>query len=96
MGNAYELVAIAAAVLGGCSLRGGEGTVVGIIVGSAIMKVIENGINMFKIGYHGAGGQAQEWRLDTNWRYIIVGGVILIAVVLDQLMHSFEERAKQK
>ena len=51
VGIAYELYAIAAAVLGGCSLRGGEGTVLGIIIGSAIMRVIDNGINMFQFLY---------------------------------------------
>ena len=51
VGIAYELYAIAAAVLGGCSLRGGEGTVLGIIIGSAVMRVIDNGINMFQVRY---------------------------------------------
>ena len=51
VGVAYELYAIAAAVLGGCSLRGGEGTVLGIVIGSAIMRVIDNGINMFQVPY---------------------------------------------
>jgi ribose transport system permease protein len=83
-------------VLGGCSLRGGEGTILGIIIGSTIMKVIENGINMFKISYTNAAGEPHEWRLDTNWRYIIIGGVILLAVVLDQLMHILEERQRKK
>ena len=54
VGIAYELYAIAAAVLGGCSLRGGEGTVLGIIIGSAIMRVIDNGINMFQFLYRDA------------------------------------------
>ena len=53
VGVAYELYAIAAAVLGGCSLRGGEGTVLGIVIGSAIMRVIDNGINMFQIPVRG-------------------------------------------
>ena len=51
VGVAYELYAISAVVLGGCSLRGGEGTVLGIVIGSAIMRVIDNGINMFQIPY---------------------------------------------
>jgi ribose transport system permease protein len=84
VGTAYELIGIAACVLGGCSLRGGVGTVGGILVGSALMKVIENAINMFKITYHDSLGIAHEWRLNTNWQYIIIGGVILLAVVLDQ------------
>jgi ribose transport system permease protein len=38
-GNAYELYGIAAAVLGGCSLRGGEGSIVGIVIGTALLQV---------------------------------------------------------
>ncbi|HZQ20502.1 MAG TPA: ABC transporter permease [Terriglobales bacterium] len=84
VGTAYELVAIAAVVLGGCSLRGGEGSILGVVIGSALMKVIENGINLFKIDYHDSSGVLHEWRLNTNWQYIVIGGVILLAVILDQ------------
>ena len=87
VGVAYELYAIAAVVLGGCSLRGGEGTVLGIIIGSAMMRVIDNGINMFQIRYEDHIGIARLWRLNPNWTFIIVGAVILIAVVLDQIFH---------
>jgi ribose transport system permease protein len=95
VGSTYELLGIAAAVLGGCSLRGGEGTIGGIVIGSAMMKVIENGINIFKISYRDAAGAPREWRLDTNWQYIVIGAVILVAVVLDQgshLLQSWRER----
>jgi ribose transport system permease protein len=87
VGVAYELYAIAAVVLGGCSLRGGEGTVLGIVVGSAMMRVIDNGINMFQIPYEDRTGVPRLWRLNPNWTFIIVGGVILLAVVLDQVVH---------
>jgi len=87
VGVAYELYAIAAVVLGGCSLRGGEGTVLGIVVGSAMMRVIDNGINMFQIPYEDRAGVPRLWRLNPNWTFIIVGGVILLAVVLDQVVH---------
>jgi len=96
VGMAYELIAIASAVLGGCSLRGGEGTVLGIFIGSAIMKVIENGINMFKITYRDAENIIHTWRLDTNWRNIVIGAVILGAVILDHVMHKLQERKKKK
>lgn len=92
VGTAYELIGIAAAVLGGCSLRGGEGTVFGVVIGSALMKVIENSINMFKISYHDASGVAHEWRLNTNWQYIVIGTVILLAVILDQGGHLIRDR----
>ncbi|HEX6043721.1 MAG TPA: ABC transporter permease, partial [Pyrinomonadaceae bacterium] len=48
-GNAYELYGIAAAVLGGCSLRGGEGSVVGIMIGTALLQVLRNLVNLLGI-----------------------------------------------
>ncbi len=66
-GQAYELYAIAAAVLGGCSMRGGEGTVLGIIVGASIMRVMYNGIILVKIS--------------TYYEFAVIGLVILIGVV---------------
>ena len=96
VGVAYELMAIAAAVLGGCSLRGGEGTVIGVFIGSAIMKVMENGINMFKVAYTDAAGVVQYWRLNENWKDMIIGGVILGAVILDQVTHILRDRRRRK
>jgi ribose transport system permease protein len=87
VGVAYELYAIAAVVLGGCSLYGGEGTILGIVIGATLMRVIDNGINMFQLKYTDADGIRRLWRLDPNWTFIIVGAVILIAVVLDQVVH---------
>jgi len=94
VGVAYELYAIAAAVLGGCSLRGGEGTVLGIVIGSAVMRVIDNGINMFQLNYKDIDQIARIWRLDPNWTYIIIGGVILVAVILDQTVHLVQQRRR--
>ena len=68
-GQAYELYAIAAAVLGGCSMRGGEGTVLGIIVGASIMRVMYNGIILVGI--------------KTFYEFAVIGLVILIGVVAD-------------
>jgi ribose transport system permease protein len=90
VGVAYELYAIAAVVLGGCSLRGGEGTVLGIVIGSAMMRVIDNGINMFQLRYEDPNGIPRLWRLNPNWTFIIVGAVILIAVILDQVVHMVQ------
>ncbi|HWO08197.1 MAG TPA: ABC transporter permease [Polyangiaceae bacterium] len=92
VGVAYEMYAVAAAVLGGCSLRGGEGTIVGIVIGSALMRVIDNGINMFRLPYQGADGIRRIFRLNPNWTFIIIGGVILLAVVLDQVVHVVNAR----
>lgn len=96
VGIAYELYAIAAAVLGGCSLRGGEGTVLGVVIGSAVMRVIDNGINMFQMRYIDAEGQRRIWRLDPNWTFIIIGGVILVAVVLDQVVHLVQTKRRTR
>jgi ribose transport system permease protein len=94
VGVAYELYAIAAAVLGGCSLRGGEGTVLGVIIGSAVMRVIDNGINMFQLPYSDVDGIRRIWRLDPNWTFIILGGVILAAVISDQVIHLIQDRRR--
>ena len=94
VGIAYEMYAIAAAVLGGCSLRGGEGTVLGIVIGSAMMRVIDNGINMFQLRIVDADGVRRIWRLNPNWTFIIIGGVILLAVVLDQVVHVMQVKRR--
>jgi ribose transport system permease protein len=96
VGVAYELYAIAAVVLGGCSLRGGEGTVLGIIIGSAIMRVIDNGINMFQLRYTDAEGILRIWRIDPNNTLTIVGSVILMAVVLDQVVHIVQAKRRTR
>jgi ribose transport system permease protein len=87
VGQGHELPAIAAVVLGGISLRGGEGTILGVIIGSFIMRVVDNGINMFRI---------EEWRPNENWRNIIIGAVILIAVIIDQFVHIFQARRRTR
>jgi len=71
-GNFYELYAIAAAVLGGCSLRGGEGSILGVVIGAAVMQVISNTINLVYTEHQ-------------NMEFAIIGGVILIGVIVDEL-----------
>jgi ribose transport system permease protein len=94
VGVAYEMYAIAAAVLGGCSLRGGEGTVLGVLIGSAMMRVIDNGINMFQLRHTDPEGIRRIWRLDPNWTFVIIGGVILAAVILDQVVHMVQAKRR--
>jgi ribose transport system permease protein len=103
VGISYELYAIAAAVLGGCSLRGGEGTILGVLIGSLVMRVIQNGINLFQIVRHvsiqTANGMVlatRTFKLNTNWENIIIGAVILIAVILDQLTHILQASRRRK
>jgi ribose transport system permease protein len=82
--------------LGGCSLRGGQGTVLGIVIGAAIMRVIDNGINMFQIPFVDERGVARIWRLNPNWTFVIVGAVILLAVVLDQVVHMLQSARRTR
>lgn len=69
-GEFYELYAIAAAVLGGCSLRGGEGSILGVIIGAAVMRVLYNAINILGI--------------PTHLEFAIIGAVILAGVIVDE------------
>jgi ribose transport system permease protein len=81
-GAFFELYAIAAAVLGGCSLRGGEGSIIGILIGTAILIVLRNMVNL--LGYPTALSDA------------ITGGVIFIGVLLDQHGASSLKKIFQK
>ncbi len=96
VGVAYELFAIAAVVLGGVSLRGGEGTILGVVIGSAILKLIENGFAVFQIRYTDSEGVRRIWRPDDNWYFIVMGAVILIAVILDQVVHLLQEKRRTR
>ena len=80
LGEFYELYAIAAAVLGGCSLRGGEGTIVGVIIGAAVMRVLYNAINILGI--------------PTQLDFGIIGLVILGGVVTDELIKRIVARRR--
>lgn len=79
-GNFLELYAIAAAVLGGCSLRGGEGTVLGVIIGAAVMRVLYNSINILGI--------------PSQLEFAIIGMVILIGVLADELVKRLAARRR--
>ena len=71
-GNFYELYAIAAAVLGGCSLRGGEGGIIGVVIGTAVMQTLYNLIVLMKIS--------------DKLEFAIIGAVILLGVMADELI----------
>ncbi len=96
VGVSYELSAIAACVLGGCSLRGGEGTIIGVIIGTGMIKIIDNGLDVFHIRYKDASGVEQLWKPDENWKNIVIGVVILLAVILDQLVHLIQKRRRTR
>jgi ribose transport system permease protein len=73
-GNFYELYGIAAAVLGGCSLRGGEGSVVGILIGTALLLVLQNLVNLLGI--------------DSSLNFAVMGAVVLFGVLADQMFKN--------
>ncbi len=79
-GNFYELYAIAAAVLGGFSLRGGEGSIIGVILGVVLLQELQNLVIFLNI--------------PSSLNYAIMGGVILIGVLVDQQWNAFQARRR--
>jgi ribose transport system permease protein len=71
-GNFLELYAIAGAVLGGCSLRGGEGTTLGMFIGAAILNLLNNLINMAEI--------------KDSLELTVVGSALLVCAILDEML----------
>lgn len=68
-GTSYELDAIAACYIGGCSASGGEGTILGAIIGAAVMGVLNNGMSIMGIGI--------------DMQQVIKGLILLVAVTFD-------------
>ena len=79
-GNFFELYGIAAAVLGGCSLRGGEGSIIGILIGVALLQVLQNLVNLLGV--------------PSSLNFAVMGIVILLGVIGDQILKR--RVAKQK
>lgn len=77
-GLGKELSVIAAAVIGGTALTGGEGTVFGIFIGTVILEVLRNGLVLMGT--------------DAYWQGVFVGGVIIIAVFIDQIRKGLWRR----
>ncbi|MCO0638240.1 ABC transporter permease, partial [Lutimaribacter sp. EGI FJ00014] len=77
-GNFYELYAIAAAVLGGCSLRGGEGSILGVVLGTVLLQVLQNLVNLLGI--------------PSSLNFAVMGSVILIGVLVDQQFAQRRQR----
>jgi ribose transport system permease protein len=71
LGAGYELDAIAAVVIGGTSLSGGEGTVLGTIIGAFVTSVLTNGLRILSV--------PQEWQM------VVTGGIVIVAVYADGL-----------
>ena len=70
-GQAWELNVIAAVVVGGTSLMGGQGKIIGTLIGCAIIEVINNGMNLMAIS--------------SNTQQVVLGIVILMAIVIDKI-----------
>ncbi|MBX3604864.1 MAG: ABC transporter permease [Piscinibacter sp.] len=77
-GNFYELYAIAAAVLGGFSLRGGEGSIVGVVLGTILLQVLQNLVNLLGI--------------PSSLNFAVMGSVILIGVLGDTQFAQYRRR----
>lgn len=74
LGAGYELDAIAAVVIGGTSLSGGEGSILGTIIGAFVISVLTNGLRLLSV--------PQEWQM------VVTGAIVVIAVYLDVLRRS--------
>jgi ribose transport system permease protein len=77
-GNFYELYAIAAAVLGGFSLRGGEGSMIGVVLGAVLLQVLQNLVNLLGI--------------PSSLNFAVMGSVILVGVLADQQFSAYRRR----
>jgi ribose transport system permease protein len=71
-GSFYELYAITAAVLGGCSLRGGEGSILGVVLGAALIPMLNNASNILGIS--------------TKQEFATLGFVILVGAIVDEIV----------
>ena len=71
LGLGYELEAIAAVVIGGTSLAGGRGTILGTLIGALIMSVLTNGLRVMSVA--------------PEWQTVVTGAIIVAAVYADQL-----------
>lgn len=74
MGEGWELDAIAAVVIGGASLSGGEGSIIGTLIGAALMGVIRNSLILLHVSAY--------------WQTVVIGCVIIAAVTIDQMRHK--------
>jgi ribose transport system permease protein len=75
--NFYELYAIAAAVLGGFSLRGGEGSIVGVVLGTVLLQILQNLVNLLGI--------------PSSLNFAVMGGVILVGVLADEQFARYRQ-----
>jgi ribose transport system permease protein len=77
-GQSFELYAIAGAVLGGCSLRGGEGMVAGMLLGTMVLPLLSN--------------LCQFARIPSDVEYTVIGGALLLGTIADELIKRVKRR----
>ena len=81
-GNFYELYGIAAAALGGFSLRGGEGSIVGVVLGVILLQELQNLVNLLGI--------------PSSLNFAVMGSVILAGVIADTQLARYREIRRQQ
>jgi ribose transport system permease protein len=78
IGQSFELYAIAGAVLGGCSLRGGEGLVAGMLLGAMVLPLL--------------GNLCQFARIPSDVEYTVIGGALLLGTIADELFKRVKRK----
>ena len=78
VGEGFEMNAIAAAVIGGTSMSGGEGTIYGTIIGALVIQTIQNGLNLLQI--------------NAFWQNVAIGTIIIIAIIIDHFRVKMLEK----
>jgi ribose transport system permease protein len=81
-GSGFEFEAITAVVLGGSSLKGGEGNIVGTIIGVAVMGILRNGLNLINV--------------QDNWQVLFLGTALILAVLADNLRLMLRSRREAR
>ena len=81
-GGGFVLMAIAAAIIGGTSLSGGRGTVIGAVIGMLVVQVILSGVTLFGI--------------DATWNSFVIGAVMVLALALDRLVKLLRNRRTER
>ncbi len=82
MGGSYTMESLTAAIIGGASLRGGKGTIVGVFLGVIFMQILTNGMNLMQ--------------LDSNRQQIAIGAALVLAVLIDRLRTRARESSAAK
>ena len=80
IGDPLLLSSIAAVIIGGVSMFGGAGTVIGTVIGALIIAVLTTGLVMLNV--------------DAFWQFIVVGTVVIVAVLIDQSRDLIMGRAR--